>query len=331
MIKQNVMSSIKCSHILGFSLAVFGGTAIAQTCNPNIFNNTPDSRYEIVSGSNGSEVLDKQTKLIWQRCSYGQIWNGSICTGDASLHKWSDALAKVKSIGNGYRIPNIKELESLVNESCYNPAINSKIFPNMPLIEYGNWSSSLFQDRNTSYSWGVVFKYGGAGELRGESAYIRAVRSQVPEATRTKDQATTISGVQYTKSKTDTTLFVSVNDAGISDSDGVANVVYKMFGSPEPCNSRTFYTDREYIAENNQFSIEIPADSCGYSYYLYAEADVLNICTRISIGADGKSITTTSRTAIHKRSKVYELKDAQDKLLTSDPFGVIVNVPNTCL
>lgn len=307
----------------------------AQYCHPNVSKELPDSRYQIIVESNGSEILDRSTNLIWQRCSIGQIWNGTTCAGQPIGKNWVEALSAVKLLGNGYRLPNIKELNTLVETSCNDNSINEKFFPNTAKIYLSSSPAidAIDEGLLNNRIWFVDFSDGHSDRIikSYSDGFVRAVRSKNPEVQRTKDQVTTISGVQYTKSKTGTTLFVSVNDAGISDSDGVTNVVYKMYGSPKPCDFRTFYTKKEYIAKNNQFSIEIPADSCGYSYYLYAEADVLNICTRISIGADGKSITTTSRTAVHKRSKVYELKDSQDTLLNNDPFGVIVNIPNTCL
>ena len=289
-------------------------------------------RYELIN--NGREVLDNQTKLIWSRCSLGQTWDGSACTGSAIETSWSDALLRARSLGSGYRLPNIKELESLVDETSQ-PAINS-LFVASPYDYRGYdgyyWSSSLVHG-DDNYAWIVVFFNGETtGGTAAKLARIRSrpVRSQSPELLSTKDQSTTIGAVQYTKTKTGSTLVVDVKDSGIEDGDGVANVVYKMFGSPKPCSFRTFYTQKEYVAQNGHFEIEIPQDSCGYSYYLYSEADVLNVCTRTSSGADGKPITTTSRTAVGKRSKVIELKDSQDKILTSDPFGATINVPNTC-
>ena len=305
----------------------------AQTCNPSIPRTAPDSRYELVVGSGGSEVKDKQTGLIWQRCSIGQTWSGTSCTGTPIPQTWTNALQQAKDYGGNKRLPNIKELQTLAEKACYNSAINELFFPNTIASVY--WSSSPVASSN-DYARVVSFDTGHSSysyknyTYQNDYGYIRLVRSQTSEVARTKDQPTTLNPVQYTKSKVGNTLIVDAKDSGIEDGDGVANVVYKMFGSPKPCNFRTFYTQKEYVAQNGHFEIGIPQDSCGYSYYLYAEADVLNVCTRTSSGADGKPITTTSRTAVGKRSKVIELKDSQDKILTSDPFGVTINVPNTC-
>ena len=149
--------------------------AQAQTCNPNIVRTAPDSRYELVVGSGGSEVLDKQTGLIWQRCSLGQTWNGTTCAGAASTHTWTEALARAKALGNGYRLPNIRELKSLTEKACVAPAINNTFFPNT--ASEGYWSASpLAYDHG--YAWDVYFNYGGVyGYDKDYGHYVRAVRA----------------------------------------------------------------------------------------------------------------------------------------------------------
>lgn len=160
-----------------FAVAIFllgAVRAYAQDCNVNIKSVTSDNRYELLS--NGSEVRDLKTGLIWQRCSIGQSWNGKTCAGVASKYKWTDALAKAKTVGNGYRLPNIKELQSLVEKSCHTPAINIFFFPETSAINAaGYWSSSLFT--GYKYAWLVSFYEGETQEhekIYGN--YVRAVR-----------------------------------------------------------------------------------------------------------------------------------------------------------
>lgn len=151
----------------------------AQTCNNNIPRTAIDSRYEVVVGSNGSEVVDKKTQLIWQRCSLGQIWDGGTCTGTASTHIWTDALLKAKSLGNGYRLPNIQELQSLVERACYMPTINVNFFPNTPTSNFWSGSSSGYSPDNYS-AWQVQFNYGyssGWGNSKDYLYHVRAVRN----------------------------------------------------------------------------------------------------------------------------------------------------------
>lgn len=154
-----------------FAALLAVSSAQAQTCNPNITRSAPDSRYQLVGGS---EVLDTQTKLIWQRCSLGQTWNGVTCTGTATTHTWTDALAKAKAVGNGYRLPNIKELQSLVEEACYNSSINETLFPSTPSSVY--WSASL--TAGYSSAWRVYFNDGATYNQGGNNSLnVRAVRA----------------------------------------------------------------------------------------------------------------------------------------------------------
>lgn len=153
----------------------------AQTCNPNIVRTAPDSRYELVVGSGGIEVLDKHTGLIWQRCSLGQNWNGSTCIGEASRHTWTEALAKARAVGNGYRLPNIRELKSLTEKACAGPAINRTFFPNTVYmaqsVDDGYWSASP-DTYNGEYVGGVNFSLGYTENYyKGHYLHVRAVRA----------------------------------------------------------------------------------------------------------------------------------------------------------
>lgn len=64
---------------------------------------------------------DPKTGLMWDRCSVGQSWNGTTCTGEAIKLEWQDAKDYVKKFTNeqakgGYtdwRLPTIEELSSI--------------------------------------------------------------------------------------------------------------------------------------------------------------------------------------------------------------------------
>jgi len=147
-----------------------------QTCNPNIVREAPDSRYQLLNGD--TEVKDIQTGLIWQRCSLGQTWSGSSCTGTAATYNWANALQTAKNMGDDWRVPNIKELDSLVEEACYNTAINETFFPATQANKL-YWSSSPVAN-HTGYAWIVNFHDGGdyngdGGKLY--DGYVRLVRS----------------------------------------------------------------------------------------------------------------------------------------------------------
>lgn len=153
---------------------------LAQTVNPNIENITPDSRYTV---HDDGTVTDNDTGLMWMQCSEGQSWesNGGAgnCTGTATTHTWDAALAlangKAFAGYSDWRLPDIKQLASLVAEDRYSPAINSTIFPATP--SSGFWSGSpIAYDSNTS--WSVYFNHGSdSGSYRNGDVHVRLVRS----------------------------------------------------------------------------------------------------------------------------------------------------------
>lgn len=150
-------------------------TSAWARCNADIQATSPDERFT-VDAANGL-VTDKVTGLIWQRCSLGQT--GTNCSvGAATTHNWPSALqAGEDSIFAGYsdwRLPNSKELGSIVEDKCYRPSINSTVFPGLTDGRY--WSSSPYAG-NSSYAWGVNF-YNGHDDYdsKGNSYHVRLVR-----------------------------------------------------------------------------------------------------------------------------------------------------------
>ncbi len=121
---------------------ILTGQAFA-VCNTAITESTPDSRFTI----NGDTVTDNQTGLIWMRCSVGKSWDGSTCTGTATLVNWKTALETAENFvfagADNWRLPNIKELTSIMEFSCSAPALNENIFPNNTASIY---YSSSYQD-----------------------------------------------------------------------------------------------------------------------------------------------------------------------------------------
>lgn len=155
-----------------------------SACNPNIRLTRPDSRYEAVAGAApfDSEVRDKVTGLVWQRCLLGMVWGGSTCTGSATGYTWMQALEAARTAaassvrGSGaWRLPDKKELFSLVESACVGPAINSTWFP----AQSGGyaWSSSPLA-RHADFAWMVIFDDGQHNAINtGSAAQVRLVRS----------------------------------------------------------------------------------------------------------------------------------------------------------
>lgn len=138
-------------------------TSSAQTC-VGIPATTPTSQF--TDHHNGT-VTDNKTGLMWKMCSEGQMWDSNTngCTGSDAYYTWQNALKQAQTFNtNGgfasytdWRVPNKNELGSILEEQCYQPAINLVIFPNSS--SNGFLSSSPVAD-NGSYAWGVHFGYG---------------------------------------------------------------------------------------------------------------------------------------------------------------------------
>ena len=125
--------------------------------------------------SNGAEVTDTNTGLIWRRCAEGMTWDGvtTTCTGTPSVFTHEAALqramAQANSSGVSWRLPNVKELASIADKSLSNPAINSTAFPGTPTGIF--WSSSPFVSIIGSAAV-VDFNTGGVGGTPRNSYYL---------------------------------------------------------------------------------------------------------------------------------------------------------------
>ncbi|XOF32559.1 MAG: DUF1566 domain-containing protein [Candidatus Electrothrix sp. YB6] len=134
----------------------------AQVCKTDsIPASTPDS--QLIDNGNGT-VTDSKTGLMWKRCLEGV--KGDNCKdGTPSLLTWQQALKQPGTVNTGggfaghtdWRLPEIKELRSLIEGQCFGPAINLNRFPNTPSSNVWSGSSSAHL---SGYAWSVGFAYG---------------------------------------------------------------------------------------------------------------------------------------------------------------------------
>ncbi len=122
-------------------------------------------------------VTDNITGLIWLK--------NANCFGTKT---WSEALSAANSLENGqcdlsdgsaagdWRLPNVKELQSLINFGMYNPALPSG-HPFSGVQSYYYWSASTGVN-NTDYAWFVYLSYGNVGNVNFKSSnyYVWPVR-----------------------------------------------------------------------------------------------------------------------------------------------------------
>ncbi len=136
--------------IIFLLLALQAGMAGAeQICNYQSPGYLVNRFEDLGDGS----VRDRLTSLIWQRCTQEQVWNTErlVCEGHPTIFvNWKEALQFVEEYNQGqaelgltadWRLPNIKELSSLVNLHCAQPAIDTSIFPETE-VQTVYWSST---------------------------------------------------------------------------------------------------------------------------------------------------------------------------------------------
>lgn len=155
--------------------------------NPNVPETTPTSAF-VLDDVNGT-AYHKTTGLTWKRCAEGQTWNestcggwgecpptravpqGSTCTGAAAYYTWSQALSLASG---GWRLPNLKELSSIVEQRNSDPAINGVVFPATPTARF--WSASPYAPR-AGGAWNVYFNNGhDFDDNTGDDGAVRLVR-----------------------------------------------------------------------------------------------------------------------------------------------------------
>ena len=157
--------------------------SLAQKCYSNVTPTAPDSRYQ---DHGDGTITDLQTGLMWQQCSLGQ--SGSGCGEDPPTpYTWEEARQQGDEMNSrggfaghsDWRLPNMEELESLVEKACYAPAINIKLFPNAGLRHRfpGYWSSAPHAD-NSNNAWVVYFALGMTNDVpRKYGNAVRLVRN----------------------------------------------------------------------------------------------------------------------------------------------------------
>lgn len=176
---RNWTAEAKKSYSQARQLSHSGAGQKQQTCRQeNMAATTPTARFK---KHDDGTVTDLDTRLMWRVCVEGL--KGKDCEKGKALElSWGGALVHVPELNNaggfaGYkdwRVPNIRELATLLELQCVRPAINLEIFPNM---QPGHaWSSSPYHFY-THYSWYVDFDSGQINTIeRIKPKQLRLVR-----------------------------------------------------------------------------------------------------------------------------------------------------------
>ena len=177
--QQSVRASYATILVLTCSLTPVKLMA-SQNCQINtISSTTPTERF---LKQKNNTVVDLQTGLMWRLCVEGT--KGPKCEQNEALSfSWEEALLYPKKINQDagvssfkdWRLPNIRELSSIAELQCENPAINRNVFPNAPASLV--WSSSPYSFY-PHYSWFLDFSNGSInyGERKLDLYHVRLVR-----------------------------------------------------------------------------------------------------------------------------------------------------------
>ncbi len=151
----------------------------AQTCVSRVQPSNPSAVY--ASNAANNTVTDTRTGLMWDRCVLGLSGTGC-STGSAQTFTWDAALAAAGAANSAaykghtdWRVPNIKELLSLVEHCRFSPAINEIVFPATSSLKL--WSASPI-NLATSSAWTVDFSDGSGSDYdRSNALSVRLVRA----------------------------------------------------------------------------------------------------------------------------------------------------------
>ena len=169
--------------ILFFVNLSYTSTIFAQQTCRTVFLPATTPTEQFINNNDGT-VTDTKTNLMWKRCAEGRT-NDNCSVGSNVTVTWEGALQRVLEVNRSggfagqtdWRIPNIKELMSLVEFQCYEPAINLTVFPYTidtlnQLSQY--WSSTPCISVGSYYS--LEFFYGNIVGYSGDGPFFHRVR-----------------------------------------------------------------------------------------------------------------------------------------------------------
>ena len=126
-------------------------TNISHAADPSFCNaNTPGQMTNRFIDLSDGTVSDSLTGLIWQRCNLGQTWDATTksCLSFNKDRNWRGSLVTIKNFNDDqtalglpdtWRMPNIKELTSILDLSCVYFSLDAEIFID---VQSAYWSST---------------------------------------------------------------------------------------------------------------------------------------------------------------------------------------------
>ena len=138
-----------------------------------------------VVSSDGEEVTDSNTRLVWRRCSEGMHWDGKTCTGRLVKYKYAGARSAAESAAKNtrkaWRIPTREELVTLYDAKLKRaPRIDGSMFPKATNGPF--WATRAGTDDNLN-AWLVNFRNDRVSGYAGQKTFpLRLVRAPASRA-----------------------------------------------------------------------------------------------------------------------------------------------------
>jgi hypothetical protein len=111
-----------------------GSTGVAANATVVVIGSAPSTRT--YSDNLDGSVTDPTTGLTWMRCAAGQFWEGTTCSGNAGTYNFDAARnlsGATTALGQSdWRLPSVRELQSIAGSTTANPVFDKAAFPNAP-------------------------------------------------------------------------------------------------------------------------------------------------------------------------------------------------------
>lgn len=158
------------------------GYGLPKTGQTTVYQTGDDGTYQ--KGYSGTRFTNNADGTITDNAT-GLMWVASpTAAGVGGTYKWYDsilltypAIAACENLSyagyTDWRLPNAKELQSIVDYGRYSPSIDTTYFTS----QSSNYYSSTTDALNTGSAWVVYFGYGNVyGSVKTNPGFVRPVR-----------------------------------------------------------------------------------------------------------------------------------------------------------
>lgn len=132
------------------------------------YRQDPNCSSYFSAGDSGTYTLQEdgtafhpETGLLWYRCAAGMRFSNGQCLGEPLLLPWDQANRFAADFGQNssrrWRLPDNEAVRAITESQCRNPAINTTIFPQLPVENFWTTDSAFLSDDRKC----MVYSYRG--------------------------------------------------------------------------------------------------------------------------------------------------------------------------